>query len=660
MSDRRPLAFVVAASVLVSATVVPFALAARPVPQDAAARQSGATPPSGSAAHETSKVETHPSTQPRIHEVLAAVHEDVRVFNEHLMVLASPWMDGRLPGTKGMEQAMNYVEWGFRKSGLVAPTKDASGAPSYRQPFPLGDKKSFSAQTLTASVGGSTTEFALNKDWSFTGLGSAGDVTGTLVFVGYGIDSAEREYRTFADDVDLTGKIALLLRFEPMKEDGSSKWSDRGWSQAAGFQQKLANVTKRNPAGIIIVNTPGAQDDRVKSLRISGDNLAKVPVAIIGAEAADSLVRLADGEGRSLAALRTLADEKGVVMPLPKATVHLGAKVESTKVTAENVVGLLPGRGALKDQIIVMGGHLDHLGYGDFGSRSGPGALHPGADDNASGSAGIMLLADLLTREYAKVPADQPLRSILFIAFSAEESGLNGSRYYTQNPLFPARDHVLMFNYDMIGRMKNERLSVSGSGSAKGMHEWATAIYAQAKASYGIEVVATKESDMGGSDHASFLAAGIPALFGIIADFHQDYHTPKDVYGLINRESAVKSVWLFRDLALDAAKRPERFEFDSSTGPMRGAPMRVRLGVRSAETDDGSGVAIAEVTADGAAQKAGFRVGDKLIKWNKQPVKTRDEFVTLLRSHEPGDEVQAVVVRDGQEVTLFVKFPPKS
>jgi hypothetical protein len=271
-----------------------------------------------------------------------------------------------------------------------------------------------------------------------------------------------------------------------------------------------------------------------------------------------------------------------------------------------------------------------------------------------------MLLADLLTKEYAKLPADQSLRSILFIAFSAEESGLNGSRHYVQNPLFPARDHVLMFNYDMIGRMKNERLSVSGSGSAKGMHEWATAIYASAKEKYGIEVVATKAPDMGGSDQASFLAAGIPALFGIIADFHDDYHTPRDVTGLINRESAVRSVWLFRDLALDAAQRSERFEYDTSAGPMRGAPMRVRLGVRSAETDDQSGVSIAEVTTDGTAEKAGFKIGDKLIKWNKQPVKTREEFVTLLRGHEPGDDVQAVVVRDGQEITLFVKFPPKS
>jgi Zn-dependent M28 family amino/carboxypeptidase len=592
--------------------------------------------------------------------LLQASHADVQAFNDHLMVLASPWMDGRLPGTKGMAQAMDYVEWGFRKAGLAAPAKAADGSPSYRQPFSLGDKRSFSNQTLTASAKGKALEFALNKDWLLTEIGPASDVTGELVFVGYGIDNPDRNYTSFDESTSLEGKVALLLRFEPMKEAGTSRWSERGWSGAAGFQNKLAAVAKRNPAAIILVNTPGASDDRIKSLKVSGSGLAKVPVAIVSPEAADVLVKAAEDGQRSIMDLRKLADEKGTVIAWPGTRVHLSATEERSQLMAENVVGLLPGRGAIKDEIIVMGGHLDHLGYGDFGSRSGPGPLHPGADDNASGSAGIMLLADLLGKEYAKLPADQPLRSILFIAFSAEESGLNGSRHYVRNPLFPARDHVIMFNYDMIGRMKNERLSVSGSGSAKGLHEFVTPIYEKAKQDYGIVVVATKEPDMGGSDQASFLQAGIPALFGIIADFHQDYHTPRDVQGLINRESAVKSVWLFRDLALAIAQRPERFEFDTNMGPMRGSPLRVRLGVRSADTEDNSGVSIAEVTTGGAAEAAGFKLGDKLIKWNKTTVTSREQFVGLLRTHEPGDEVQAVVLRDGEQVTLFVKFPAKS
>ncbi len=613
----------------------------------------------GSGASSADRVATHPDTQPRIHESLAAVHPDVATFNEHLIILASPWMDGRLPGTKGMEHAMDYVEWGFRRVGLEAPAKTAAGTPSYRQPFALGETKVFVDQTLTLTRGDEVVTLEHGSDWSFTSMGSDGDITGELVFVGYGINDATHNYTTFTEDTDLSGKIAVVLRFEPMREDGTSRWSERGWSAAAGFAQKIRGIEQRKAAGIIVVNTPGARDERIASLRMSSQGMARIPVAIVSPEAAERMIRMADADGRSALELRTMADDRGVVLPLPKASVRLAAKGESMRTIAENVVGLLPGRGALKDQIIVMGGHLDHLGYGDFGSRSGAGSLHPGADDNASGSAGVMLLAELLAKEYATLPAEQPLRSILFIAFTAEESGLNGSRYYVQNPLFPARDHMLMFNFDMIGRILNERLAVSGSGSAKDMHEWATAIYASAKERYGIEVVATAAPDMGGSDQASFLAAGIPALFGIIADFHDDYHTPRDVSGLINRESSVKAVWLFRDLALSAAQRSERFEFDASSGPMRGQPMRVRLGVRSAETEDQSGVTIAEITAGGAAEKAGFQLNDKLVKWDKQPIKTREEFVALLRTHEPGDEVQAVVLREGQEVTLFVTFPKR-
>jgi Peptidase family M28/PDZ domain/PA domain len=642
LSDRSRIR-AVAIALLASSALVPWALAAQDAPTPA--------PASAPAA---------PAPTQRIHELLACSHEDVRTFNEHLMVLASEWMDGRLPGTKGMERAMDYVEWGFRTAGLTPPVKAADGSSSFRQPFSLGDRKTFSNQALSASVGGKSIEFALDKDWTFTSLGPAGDVTGSLVFVGYGIDNAEHEYRTFNDSDSLEGKIAVLLRFEPMDEAGKSRWSERGWSAAAGFQGKLANVLKRKPAAVLLVNTPGADDDRIKSLKVAGSAMSEVPVAVLSPDAADALVRLADPEHRSLVDLRKLVDEKGMVVSWPEASLRLAATMTSSPLMAENVVGLLPGRGALKDQIIVMGGHLDHLGYGEFGSRSGPGPLHPGADDNASGSAGIMLLAELLGKEYAKLPAEQPLRSILFIAFSAEESGLNGSRHYVNNPLFPARDHVLMFNYDMIGRMKNERLSVSGSGSAKGLHELVEPIYAKAKADYGLEVVASKAPDWGGSDQASFLQVGIPALFGILADFHQDYHTPRDVSDLINRESSVKSVWLFRDLALAVSQHPERFEFDGGGGPMRGSPMRVRLGVRSADTEDKSGITINEITAAGAAEKAGFKVGDKLIKWNKNNVTTREEFVGFLRAHEPGDEVQAVVVRDGEQITLFVKFPPKA
>jgi hypothetical protein len=592
---------------------------------------------------------------PRIDEVLTAGHPDLRRFNEYLTILASPWMDGRLPGTAGMERAMQFVEWGFTRAGLEKPVPTADGGRSWRQPFELGTSSTFVDPMMSLRIDGTSTDFVHGTDFKFSTLGRGGDVAGELVYVGYAIDNADRGYTTFEGDVDLSGKVVMMLRFEPMTEEGRSRWAEEGWSNASAFAGKLAAVMSRKPAGVLVVQTPGADDERVKTLSLPGRGApdASVPVVSITPATADALLK---PTGRTALDLRKESDAKGFVLAVPQSSVHLSARKESTKLLAENVVGLLPGRGALKDEIIVMGGHLDHLGYGDFGSRSGPGPLHPGADDNASGSAGVMMLAEMLAEDYRTLPADASLRSILFIAFSAEESGLNGSRYYTQNPLFPARNHVLMFNYDMIGRIKNERLAVSGTGTGKGMHEWALPFYARAKEAWGLEVVASAEPDPGGSDHASFIAAGIPAIFAIIADFHDDYHTPRDVGDLINRESSVKAIWLFREMALSAAQVPERWPFEANSGPMRQQQLRVRLGVRSREADDGRGVVIVEVTPEGNAARAGFVVGDRLLKWNKQPVENREAFVRLLRQHGPGDEVQAVVEREGQETTLFVKF----
>lgn len=629
-----------------------------------AVRGQDAPPPAPPATTPPPPVEQ--SLMPRIDQVLASLPPEVRLYNEHVTILSSPWMEGRLPGTKGMERAMDYVEHWFKKSGLDT-VKQKDGSMSYRQPFSLGGKREMRDQRLSARAGDATLEFAVGTDFDLTAIGGAGDVTGPLAFVGYSIENGPKGYNTFASkeiegsNEDLFGKVAIMLRFEPMTEDGKSRLNDGdGWSRAASFQGKFNALMKRRPAAVIVVNTPGSNDERAKSLRLAGQGLVRdVPVFVMSADAADKLLKAADAKGRSLMEFRTLADtlkegESGVI-DLAGAQVTVGGRVEESPVIAENIVGLLPGRGALKDEIIVIGGHLDHLGNGEFGSRSGPGPLHPGADDNASGSAGIMILADLLTAEYQKAPADQPLRSILFIAFTAEESGLNGSRHYVTNPLFPAEKHVLMFNYDMIGRMKDNRLSVSGIGSGKGMEEWTKPIFENAEKTYGLKVVASNGAGAGGSDHASFLAGGIPVLFGIIADFHDDYHTPRDIGELINRESAMKAVYLFRDLAIDAAKQPKRFEFGSGAGPMR-QNMRVRLGMRSRPLGDEPGLEIIEVTAGGSAEKAGLKVGDRMIKFNKIVMNSREDLIEQLRTLEPGQEVQAVVMRDGKEETLFVKL----
>jgi Zn-dependent M28 family amino/carboxypeptidase len=314
----------------------------------------------------------------------------------------------------------------------------------------------------------------------------------------------------------------------------------------------------------VLVNPPGVADPRANELANLSVGNADIPVVLASHEAGDRLLRALDPERRSLLDLRKLADAGATEIALD-GDVELALEVEKKALVAYNVGALLPGKGALAGEMIVIGAHLDHLGMGEFGSRSGPGKLHPGADDNASGTAAILMLAESMNRAYAALPPEQPARTVAFIAFSAEESGLNGARHYVENPIWALDKHALMINFDMIGRITKKRLAVYGVNSAQGMSEWLEPMFEQS----GLEV-AKPETMLAASDHAAFYAKRVPVLFGIIADFHNDYHTPADVSDKINQVDAVRAVNLFHDVGMVAATRTEPFVFQ--TARRRAAP----------------------------------------------------------------------------------------
>ena len=593
---------------------------------------------------------------PKLHEVILGLPIDTQRFNEHVIVLSSPWMGGRLPGTPGMEFAMDYMEYWLKRANIEPGVPSSDGSPAtYRQAFDLGGRRVAKDQSVSITpTGGAAFSLVTNQDVQLSGLGSEGNAEGGIAFVGYGIEQGPEGYTSFTADHSLEGKVALCFRFEPMDEAGKSKWSGGdGWSAQAGFQGKLAAIAKRKPSAIIVINPPGADDPRATSLTTSGGrSLVQMPVFMMSADAADRVLQAADPKSRSIMALRTEADNAGASFDLTGATAAVSATYEEKKTKAENIIGILKGKGTLASEYIIVGGHLDHLGNGDFGSREGPGKLHPGADDNASGVAGVMIIAEDLSAKYAAAPADANLRSVLFMGFTAEESGLNGSRHYVEHPLYPLKDTVLMMNFDMIGRMTKDRLSVTGANSAKGMLEWAKPIFDRG----GCTVVINESMSGGGSDHASFRAVNVPFLFGIIADFHEDYHTSRDVSELIDRESGIKAVRLWEDLAWEMAQRAERFEFDDQSGPMRGSTIRVRIGMRTKDAEDGSGIEVSDVTKDGISDKAGVLKGDHVVKFNKEAIKTREDLVRELRKLEPSGEVQIVITRAGEEKTLFLKL----
>lgn len=579
-------------------------------------------------------------------DVMNELPADVKEFNEHLTILASPYMGGRLPGTPGMERAKEYMQLGFEEAGLEPPFGDSG----YRDPFELGGTVELQNQLLEATVDGDTTTFTLGDDYEMTGFGGDGSITGDAVFVGYSIQGGPDDYSTFDDDTDLEGKVAIMLRFEPMDDDGQSRWSDNGWSPLAGFNGKLRAVADRNPAAVVIINTPGADDPRIDRLISSASQITDAfPVFMMTGEAGAELIKGADAKGRSIMDLRKMADAGGGVVEL-NAQVTVGGDLVEEPVIAENVGGLLRGKGDLADEYIVVGAHLDHLGNGDFGSREGPGKLHPGADDNASGSVGVMMLGKSLARAYAELPDDANARSILFVGFSAEESGLNGSRHYVGDPIAPIDQHVLMTNFDMIGRIEGGRLNISGTSTGVGMKEWLQP-YADAS-DLDVQI---PERFSGASDHTSFHRAGMPVLFGCLDRIHDDYHTSRDVTEKINRVDATKTVRIFHEIIYAAALRPDRFELVESTGGGRGGGggfgrLKVRMGIRMDQAAEGiNGIMVGSVTEGGSAEVAGIQAGDILLQWNKQEMPDVQAMFKYMSEHEPGDEVTILLMRDGEE-----------
>ena len=587
---------------------------------------------------------------------LTSVDADVRTYNDHLTTLASPYMGGRVPGSPGMERAKDYVQFWFEEFGLEAPFADASGAMTYRQEMELGGTTELKSAGARFSFGDDTMAMEQETQFIATSLGESGEATGEMVFVGYSVQEGPDGYTNYEGLDDLEGKIAVMLRFEPMDEEGRSRFQGgSGWTSNAGFRRKLRAAFDRGAAGAIIINPPGSADERAQRLSpVGGGQIGAGPVVMLSQDAGDALMRRADPQGRSLMEMREWADVTPHWSPM-RGEATIEAVFEREPLIAENVGGMIPGRGALAEEIIVVGAHLDHLGMGYFGSRSGPGELHPGADDNASGSAGILLLAEKVARSYAALEEDAEARSVLVIAFTGEESGLNGSRFYANNPIRAIEDHAVMINFDMIGRIQNDRVSISGLNTGEGMAEFVTPLFEPS----GLEVV-VPERMSGASDHTSFYNAGVPVIFAIIADFHDDYHTPADTSEKINRVGATKTVRLFHDIIMKITTHGERFAF--ARQEMGGRPgggggranINVRFGVQPGYVEGQSGVVLESVSPGTSAGEAGVEAGDVLVRWDGKKVEDIQSWMGMLAEHEPGDEVKVGVLRDGEELTLNV------
>ena len=564
------------------------------------------------------------------------------VLKERVTHLASPALEGRGSGTAGNEMAAQYIAAAFKRVGLKPlgtyrqfESEIRSNKTGYYQPFSFTAGAARGANNrLEATVGGTTQRLRPRAEFEPSAVSKPGKALGPVVFVGYGIESKEPARNDYAG-VDVSGKIVLLLAGAPTNDPHSPL------QETAGIRRKAMTAREKGAAAMLVVLPKDTDAPQMASDETGGD--AGLPILVMRRPVVEKWLA---AEGKKLEDLEAKLGAGGGAFST-RITVNLSADVrKDTRITA-NVAGLLEGSDpALKNEFVVIGAHMDHLGAtGGMSSLAGPRntAIHYGADDNASGTSGVMELADY----FAALP-QKPKRSLLFICFSGEELGLLGSAHYTKNPLVPLNQTVAMLNMDMIGRMQNNRLIVVGTGSSP---FWSGLIDEVNKAAN--FSISKSESGFGASDQQSFYLQKIPVLF-FFTGLHADYHKPSDTADKVNVTDMTRVVEFAAQCArkiADSSSRPVFQEIKSQdTAPA--ARFRVSLGSIPDYAAEVEGVMLSGVRPGSPAEKAGLKAGDIIIKFGSRQIRNVQEYTIALSEFKPGDEVEIVVKRGNETVTV--------
>ena len=577
---------------------------------------------------------------------------DAGRYLNHIKYLASPEMRGRETGSPELEKAAQYIAGQFRADGLKPPD-----GKSYMQAFEVTTSaKLGAANRFQISEGKDTEDLQPNKDFIPFNFSSRGKASGGVVFAGYGITAPEYNYDDYAG-IDVHGKFVIVLAHEPQEYDDKSVFEGKVYTDHAQYYSKAANARRHGAAGVILVmdrvNHKTAADDLEKFGRTTGPTDAGILFVQVKESIAEQWVRAA---GKDMEQVESDIDKdlKPRSFVVPNVELRENVDVERVVKTVHNVAGYLPGQ---TDEYLIIGAHYDHLGLGGQFSLapSLAGTVHPGADDNASGTAGVIELA----RYFAARP--KPKRGILFMTFAGEEEGLLGSGYYATHPELPLDKAVVMINMDMIGRLNNEKLYIGGAATGTTLRKDLDEVTPQ----HPLHVDYSESGGYGSSDHASFTARQVPVLF-FFSGLHGDYHKPSDTWDKINAPGAVEVLQLVADVADRIDNDPGRPQFvrvKEETNPHAGSASASASGGYGpyfgsipdfAEVPHG--VRFADITPGSPAALAGLKQGDILVKFGDDPIQNLYDFTYALRAHKPGDEVEVQVLRDGQTVTAKVKL----
>lgn len=570
--------------------------------------------------------------------------DPARYLND-IKSLASPEMEGRGAGTKGLTRSEHLIEQRYKGLGLRP-----AGVNGYAQPFKVVTGARLKSDNhFIVETAGSKKEIKIDQDFVPYSFSASGEVGAPLIFAGYGATADEFHYDDYAD-LDVKDKIVVVLRYEP--SGFAEKSGNHGLTQHSQLITKAINARNHGAKAVVVLNGKlgdGDEDLLSRFGSVSGPESVGIVMAQVKNSVAESWFQ---STGKSLQEVQEQINStsKPASFAFPD-TLHLWLHIdiETTRATVNNVLAWLPGQ---TDEYVMIGAHYDHLGRGNFDSLapSQIGQVHPGADDNASGTAGVLELARLLARR-----GGQLKRSILFMNFAGEELGLLGSAAWVKDPTRPLAKAVAMINMDMIGRIKDDKVYIGGVGTGSSFKS--VLEQAQKDASFKIEYSAGGYSS---SDHTSFVTKKIPVLF-FFSGLHSDYHKPSDTWDKINAPSAARLLDMVGNVAVqlaDATDAPA-FQVVAEDKPPTGGGGGGYGPYFGSIPDFGqteNGVKFSDVKPNSPAAKAGLKAGDILVQFGNKPIKNLYDFTDALRRSKVGDVVDVKVMRDGQPVTASVKL----
>jgi len=567
--------------------------------------------------------------------------------------LASENMRGRATGSPELEKAATFIRDRFRSMNL----KPLAGN-SYYQDFEVTASARLGTQNkLSYSSGRQKTALKVQRDFVPLNLSSAGRISGEVVFAGYGITAPEYNYDDYAG-VDAKDKIVLVLRHEPQEFDDKSVFEGKVYTVHAQIFSKAVNAKMHGAKAVLMINDAAAHPNDTDQLdkfgTTAGPANAGIEFAQVKSEIAGQWMALA---GKNLAAIEASIDKdlhpQSLALPATL-TLDLDIDIKREVKTVHNVGAYLPGE---TSEYAIIGAHYDHLGLGEQFSLapSLAGTVHPGADDNASGTAGVLELAHW----FSKQPKRQ--RGILFLTFAGEELGLLGSSYYANHPVLPLENAVAMINMDMIGRIRDHKVYVGGVGTGTSF----PALLKDATARHDFQADITERGGYGSSDHTSFTAKRVPVLF-FFSGLHADYHKPSDTWDKIDAPDAVRLLDLIADVTDHLTDGAPRAQFVRVVEAQHGGEAAAHSGTGTVSgygpdfgsipdfTEIPNGVRFADVRPGSPAAKAGLKAGDVLTEFDGKPIQNLYDFTYALRAKKAGQEVLVKVLRGTETIEAKV------